>query len=267
MHQVRRQAEYNEAQDKRMNLIFSGIPESNGHETWAQTTQIIRDTVRDVMHLDVELFIQRAHRINAGYRDNRVPRRIVVKFGDWNQREQLLRNRRNLAGSNIYISEHFTAKTQYIRKCLTSEFSGAVDEQGRRPRLNYDKLWFGNCLYTWDADDNRLIKLRDLGQLPVHHNAPSRNLGAPRANVPLRSNINGLAQKSVSLSQNSILSQNDVLSQNNVLSQNSLLSQPTISHTNTTQELRSQLMPPPSSASQTMSSSSSSRRSFTFKII
>ena len=38
-----------------------------------------------------------------------------------------------------------------------------------------------------------------------------------------------------------------------------------MSHTNTTQELRSQPMPPPSSASQTMSSSSSSRRSFTFK--
>ena len=39
---LERKAEYAEAQDKRMNLIFSGLPEASGRESWAEVEQLSR---------------------------------------------------------------------------------------------------------------------------------------------------------------------------------------------------------------------------------
>ena len=159
MSRVAKQAEYAEAQDKRNNLIFNGIPESaDRRENWDETQQIIRDVVKDKMKINVNLFIQRAHRMQSR---NNGPCPIVVKFGDWSHREVILKNRRNLSGTNIFVSEHYTGRIQYIRSRLSREFGGALDENGRRARLYYDKIWFSNCQYTWD-ENNKLIMLRNL---------------------------------------------------------------------------------------------------------
>ena len=39
---VQRIAEYNEGQDKRMNLIFTGVPEAVGHESWNDVQSTIK---------------------------------------------------------------------------------------------------------------------------------------------------------------------------------------------------------------------------------
>ena len=166
-------AEYAEGQDKRMNIIFSGIPEAQGRETWADVEHLIRETVKNKMGINTPLFIQRAHRMRGG--PSGQPRRIVVKFGDYHHREEVLRCRRQLAGSSIFVSEHFTRRVSWVRNRLLQEFRGApVDSQGRRPKLVHDKMWVGQRLYTVDERSDKIICVRDLttgSQRPQHPNS------------------------------------------------------------------------------------------------
>ena len=265
---VTQQAEYSEAQDKRNNLIFSNVPESDGHESWDDTQKIIRNIVKEKMNIDVELFIQRAHRINKG-NNNDHPRRIVVKFGDYSHREIILKNRRNLAGTNIYVNEHFTARVQFIRNRLSREFGNAQDSNGRRARLNFDKIWFNDCLYTWDENQDVLVKIRDLNNTASRSVQPNHRSNFTQFQTdqsqPLSSSqpVQSQPFSSQALSQPStsqgIISQHPItLGLDN--SRTQLMSQPGTS--NITSQVQNSLMNENPSQ---LDSSTSRTRSFTFK--
>ena len=108
---VRGQAERNEAQERRFNLLVSGVAE-NGRESWDETAKVVQELFREKLGIPEPPFIQRAHRIGPFRSNLAFPRTIVVKFRDYPSREQVLRERRKLAGTPIFINEHFTEAVQ-----------------------------------------------------------------------------------------------------------------------------------------------------------
>ena len=219
--------------------------------------------IRDKMQLPGEMFIQRAHRIAASGRNG--PRKIVCKFGSWEDREEVFKNRRNLAGSDIFVHEHFTGRVQYMRDCLHRSFRGTVDHDGRRPRLMFDKIWVGEKLYTWDVDKNEPVEIRR------HRRGPPRDANTRLSQNPSSSQVGSSSQYGTTSQSDSISSQPNQLSQD--YDQNS--SQPSHSNINLQQannglrlmplpgqqSYASSLMPPPSSPR----NSSPPRRQFTYK--
>ena len=172
---VRSQSERNEAQERRFNILISGVEEINGKESWAETEKVVQDLFKDKLEIVDPPYIQRAHRIGP-YRPNlQYPRTIVVKFRDHPAREMVLRARIKLAGTKIFINEHFTDAVLEVRKKLWEWFRGAHDRSGRRPRLTYDKIWFDNSLYAWNYDSNEPVIVRSIPR-PMQNQDP---LGLP----------------------------------------------------------------------------------------
>ena len=216
LHHVQKMAEYSEGQDKRMNLIFAGVPEVQGRETWDDVQDTIKGIIKDKMNVEGDMFIQRAHRM-AGRGPQ--PRKIVCKFGSWSDREKVLRNRKNLSGSDIFISEHYTERVQHMRNCLHRTFKGAVDENGRKPRLMFDKIWLGQSLYTWDFTKNDVVELRSFRRGPSRSgNFSSQNNFLSTQNH----HNNSSSQPSVSNSQHPILSSSDQTTSQSIMSQPSV---------------------------------------------
>ena len=143
------QGEKAESQDKRMNIIISGVPEDPNERTWDDTKNKVLDIFKNKMNLD-DIFIQRTHRFGRWS-----PRKIVVKLRDWDDREKILSNRKHLAGSRIYIDEHFTNRVNDVRKELLNAFRGFKDVNNRGPRLVRDKIWVGQKLYGWNEEDKQ----------------------------------------------------------------------------------------------------------------
>ena len=164
MHQVlnmvQDQSERNEAQERRFNLLISGLEENPTGENWEETKALVLDFFKEKMGILHPPYIQRAHRIGPFRRP--FPRAIMVKFRDWSDREVVLKERKKLRGSNIYINEHFTKATADTRKKLWDFFKGAIDDNGRKPRLSYNKIWFNNNLYIWNYNREEPMIVRSI---------------------------------------------------------------------------------------------------------
>ena len=104
--------EYLEGQDRRMNLILTGVPEQS-QETWDETGKTVLKVFEDDLKVKDanRIVIQRTHRMGGYVPNAQRPRRIIVKFAFHGDKERVLGNRRNLAGSGIYLDEQFPTES------------------------------------------------------------------------------------------------------------------------------------------------------------
>ena len=95
-------------------LIISGVPEGGKNE---KTDELVKGVATKV---DVEVQdsdIDRSHRLGApksGQNGGGRPRPILVKFTRYNKRNELIRSRRKLRGTNIGIQEQLTTYKQWL---------------------------------------------------------------------------------------------------------------------------------------------------------
>ncbi len=145
----------NEAQSRRDNLKFHGIPEKEGEVNYEQC---VREIILKKMNVDLgEKAIARAHRVGPPPKDTSgKPRPVLVKFETYKDRCQVWDQKAKLKGSTIYIAEDYPAEVELIRKKLYPIMRAANacrDEAGNRPyqaHLNTDKLIINSRAYTAD---------------------------------------------------------------------------------------------------------------------
>ena len=71
-----------------------------------------------------------------GKKTTTVPRQIIVKFHSRMKRDELLKKRRELKGTNIYISEDLTPINQQVLACLRKKMPDEVEQSwSNRGRL------------------------------------------------------------------------------------------------------------------------------------
>ena len=112
-------------------MVINGIAETEEEDT----DQKIKDMIKE--KLDMELNdsdIDRTHRI--GKSSHEKPRAIVVKLTRYNIRQKIMKNRKMLKGSDIYINELLTPFTSTLLK---------------RPRDLVREAYWVKSAWTWDG--------------------------------------------------------------------------------------------------------------------
>ena len=130
---VENKVEYNENQSRRNNIKLIGLNESDEEVSWDDTEKIVLDCVKNKLNLQVEVEIERAHRIGikrppgATREDSSSygPRPVVAKLRSWKQKEAILKTAR--------FKRHEGKNAYFIRdKLVIREKPFRVDRRPRR---------------------------------------------------------------------------------------------------------------------------------------
>lgn len=107
----------NEQYSRKYNLRIAGIKESRDEDC----IQKVVDLCKSNLNLDLNKdHIDRAHRVGA-MKDGK-ERQIIIKFTKYHAKSEVLRNRKLLKGSNIYINDDLTFHNlqllKYAKSCV-----------------------------------------------------------------------------------------------------------------------------------------------------
>ena len=102
-------------------LRIDSISESR-NETWEECEEEIQKVFNEKPGVK-NVQIERAHRSKRSKSNNNSekPRTIVCKLLNYKQKEEILRNTKNLKGSNFFINEDFCRETMQYRKNILEE--------------------------------------------------------------------------------------------------------------------------------------------------
>ena len=140
------------------NLIVSGIPERSGERNIDCRRKCLR-YFQNYMNIDVSnIWITRCHRIGRYNRSSKSPRKIIIRFHYYCDREYIWENRRMLHGSNIFLSEDFPDEILQRRKQLWPAYQAAK----KLPKYK------GKCTLVEDAlvIRGQYYRVNDIPELP-----------------------------------------------------------------------------------------------------
>ena len=147
--------DYLENQSRRNNVVFDGI-EEDANESWQDSERKVQEILEETMELD-DFTIERAHRV--GKKKQQRQRPIVVKFLNYKDREDVLRNGKKLKGTTVYVREDLSTKVMNTRR----EQLPALKEaraSGKIAYFSYDKLIIKERQFpakdNQDLDDGRI---------------------------------------------------------------------------------------------------------------
>ena len=123
-----------ENRSRRNNLVFEGI-EEEPHETWEITESKLRSILSSKMLIETtNETIERAHRIGKY-----VSRSIIAKFSNFKTCGEIMKEKKRLIGSKIYVREDFSDKIMAKRRELLPKMHEAR-WNGLAAYIRYDKL-------------------------------------------------------------------------------------------------------------------------------
>ncbi|XP_070378419.1 uncharacterized protein [Dermacentor albipictus] len=145
-----------EDRSRRNNLMVFGIPEGEKETTEELSTKVLTDLFDKQLNVSLHT-VERIHRI--GKRQSKQPRPVILKLYDSREKLKVYKNCKKLKGTGISIADDYSKETVTKRKLL---WNSAQDErkQGKRVRLDYDKMFIDGDMYSWDDEKNRRVKLR-----------------------------------------------------------------------------------------------------------
>ena len=154
LQQLKRKNDYMENQSRRNNLIFIGIPPvRDGFESWSDCQDKVLTIIREGMQICEDVHIERAHRVG---------KTIIVKFMSYISKTLVLSRARELRHTkyfaNIFVREDFSKPVREQREILIN-LQRRLRQQGRNPRLRFDKLLDGGAVYHVD-DDGQVVERR-----------------------------------------------------------------------------------------------------------
>ena len=135
LKEIESSVDYLENQSRRNNVIFDGIQE-DVNETWQDSERKVNEILEESMNLD-GLVIERAHRVGKP----RSPRGrlVVVKFLNYKDREEVLRNAKNLKGTDVYVREDVSSRVLSKRREQLPQLK-AARQSGKLAYFKFDKL-------------------------------------------------------------------------------------------------------------------------------
>ena len=125
-----------EDRNRRNNLRIEGMTE-NRNETWEDTTEKVQKIFKNKLGVE-NVEIERAHR--TGERKGEKPRSIVLKLLRYQDKEKILKERKKLKGSDIYVNEDFSRETMEIRRNLREEIKRRHQKDDEILIVRYDKI-------------------------------------------------------------------------------------------------------------------------------
>ena len=106
-----------ENRSRRNNLCFDGIKE-DANESWSDSEEKVRKLLSTNLKVSTDDFtIERAHRVSKNNQAGK-PRTIVVKLNNYKTKEAILKSKRGLKGTNVFVHEDFSQKVLTKRKEL-----------------------------------------------------------------------------------------------------------------------------------------------------
>ncbi|GFR86108.1 SH3 domain protein [Elysia marginata] len=168
-----------ESRQKRNNLIFHGIPQTDSRETWEECEKKIKKAIAEKLEISEEIKIDRAHWLFS----RSSPRPIVVCFTEFKQRESVLRARGNLSGTGVSVQEDYTPRVRAIRKELAPHLTRLRNE-GKKAKMVYDHINVEGERFDIDhkneliparSRNNRLQHSSDARESSVRPNSPAYN--------------------------------------------------------------------------------------------
>ena len=145
-----KQIEYLEREAKKKNLIIKGIKDTERETYIKREEEIVKlmKTIGVKMGTDSIDMTYRIGRFNP-----EKERPIVVKLTYEKSKYEILRNAKNLKGSNVWIDEDFTQKTQDERRTLIPMMK-EIRSEGKTVVLRYNKLIVDGKVYTGEVNRN-----------------------------------------------------------------------------------------------------------------
>lgn len=144
-----------ENRSRRNNLIVYGIREMDNETEDNLMNSVVNEVLSDRLAVNVKS-IERIHRLGK-WSSNRI-RPVILKFGDFMEKKEVLRNARKLKGTAIFINEDFSLLVRNVRKKLWDSAKDNRDK-GERATLLYDKLKIGDVMYAWDEEKDERVQL------------------------------------------------------------------------------------------------------------
>lgn len=140
-------------QSRRENLVIRGIPEKKG-ETSEECEQ---EVIKLGQQIGVELCnsdFARAKRVPC----KNGPRPIIAKFTSSPKREQMLKEKKYLRGTNISVMEDFSKRTIEERKALFGEARKKWN-RGEGAYVRFNKLYTNNAVFRWDVREGQMVQI------------------------------------------------------------------------------------------------------------
>ena len=149
-----------EGRSRRNNLIFHGIPHLQGKtETWSDCENSVKTVLKDDLGIDVEVEIERAHRLRGGHRSGQCTSPIIACFRSFKDKERVLAERRKLKENNpnVYINEDFSPRVREKRRLL-QPFLREAKAAGKKAYLRFDSLIVEGKTHAYDPATQGLVE-------------------------------------------------------------------------------------------------------------
>jgi DNA-directed RNA polymerase beta subunit len=127
-----------ENRSRRNNLRIDGVKEKPG-ETWNECENTVKDIFKNQLKINSEVVVERAHRVGKT-KDSKIPRTIVLKLLNYQDKNKILNAVKNLKGTGVFINEDFAKETIESRKTLWEEVKRLRGE-GKYAVIKYDKIF------------------------------------------------------------------------------------------------------------------------------
>ena len=128
-----------ENRSRRNNLCFEGIQQST-NETWQDTENKVKYLISSHMpEVGGDIVIERAHRVGRRSSAESKPRKIVARFLNYKDRESVLKAKKKLRGTNVFVNEDYSDRVIKKRMDLMPELKEAR-RKNQPAFLRCDKL-------------------------------------------------------------------------------------------------------------------------------
>lgn len=129
-----------ESEKRKRNIIIFGLLE-NHEERKSESEEKVMDVLINTLKSDIKLQeIDFITRMGPSKKGTDKPRGVLVSLTTLRRKINLLGLKRNLKGTNIYITEHFTREVTQKRKPLLEE-AKKLRSEGKFAQVRYDKLY------------------------------------------------------------------------------------------------------------------------------
>ena len=149
---LERKADDLEGRSKRNNLIFYGMQKSTG-ETNADCEGMVKDLLTDKLELSEDIEFDRVHRLNS-----KSDSPVIARCAFYKQKLTILKAKRKLQGSGVFIGEDFSSRVREIRRKLTPHLKKAKKD-GKNASMVFDHLFIDGRKFSLGDGDN-LIEMR-----------------------------------------------------------------------------------------------------------
>lgn len=135
-----------QSRSMRDNLVFSGIPEREGEDAEVTVRNFIEHQLKLPSETVRSITFDRVHRIGARRSANSRSRAMVVKFQHYKQKMQVIRQGRELRGTEFSVNDQFPKEILDRRRVLFPIRKKFISE-GARASVSVDRLYVNGQLY------------------------------------------------------------------------------------------------------------------------